>query len=161
MTKKKELNVVDAGTGELTTVGVVTMSRAYVRNPFSRMRVVTLVGSDDCTDQTHAESVDVNSIIRKYKRTGELPHPRPGRVPQYADVTALQDGTLTEQLSRARDARAALAEARIKFAKDKTAKQKELLAEAAKIVKERDLAASTAKNSGVPATPVAGNGKPS
>ncbi|AZL82977.1 internal scaffolding protein [Apis mellifera associated microvirus 10] len=161
MTKKKEINVVDTGTGELSTIGVVTMSRAYVRNPFSRMRVVTDVGVEDATDQTHAESVDVNSIIRKYKRTGVLPPPRPGRVPQYADVTGLQDGTLTEQLQRAREARAAVAEARQRFAKDKQLKQKELLAEAAKIVKERDSAAATAKNSGIPATPVAENSKPS
>jgi hypothetical protein len=44
---------------------------------------------DGRTQQSMADACDVNSIIRTYDRTGQLP--ASGRQPSYADVTAFND----------------------------------------------------------------------
>lgn len=49
------------------------------------------------THQSHADSCDINKIIKQYDRTGVLPpaaHP-----PQYGDVSEL-GGDLTEQINK-------------------------------------------------------------
>lgn len=54
-------------------------------------------GTQSATDTSHGNHVDVNTIIARFARTGELPPAR--RAPQYGDVTALQ-GDLTESYSK-------------------------------------------------------------
>lgn len=85
-----------------------------VRHPFSRRRVQSKNEEPSMTHQSHAESCDINNIIRQFDRTGLLPPPR--RQGQYADVTALNKD-LTELYtdmenisSRIREAQAALAQ---------------------------------------------------
>lgn len=58
-----------------------------VRHPFSRMRVRTVNDEPSMTHQAHAESCDINNIIRQFDRTGLLPPAtRPAR---FADVSNL------------------------------------------------------------------------
>lgn len=59
-----------------------------IRSPYFRERMPQICGGESLTEQGHAESVDVNNIVRRFHRTGVLPpaaHP-----PVYADVTRLQ-----------------------------------------------------------------------
>lgn len=77
--------MIDPKTGEI--------SLPYVRNPFIRKRVQFSTAGDSKTHQSHREAVDVNNIIARYERTGQLPPAR--MAPQYADVTGLQ-GDLTD-----------------------------------------------------------------
>ena len=58
-----------------------------VRPQWYRERVVTLADGPSKTKQSHAESCDVNAIIRQYDRTGQLPAARVDAM--YGDVTAL------------------------------------------------------------------------
>jgi len=83
--------VVDVETGE---------TKFYIRRPLWRERVQHIVEGESLTHQSHAESCDVNNIIRRYERTGELPPAR--RPPQYGDVTSLQ-GDLTERHEAAKE----------------------------------------------------------
>lgn len=83
--------VIDADTGE---------TKYYIRRPWTRERVQHTVVGESLTHQSHADSCDVNNIIRRYERTGELPLAR--RPPQYGDVTGLQ-GDLTERHQAAQE----------------------------------------------------------
>lgn len=59
-----------------------------VRKPYSRTRIYTPIEGESMTHESHAESCDINNIIRQFDRTGVLPPPT--RQPYYGDVTALQ-----------------------------------------------------------------------
>lgn len=67
-----------------------------VRKPWHSQRLKTVVEGDSMTQQSHAASCDINTIVGQFTRTGFLPPGRDGE-PQYADVTGLQ-GDLTEKL---------------------------------------------------------------
>jgi hypothetical protein len=79
--------------------GVLSFVRR-VREPFSRERLHTEIVGESRTHQSHRESCDVNWIISRYERTGELPRVKRDGV--YADVSAL-GGDLMEQAIRAQD----------------------------------------------------------
>lgn len=71
------------------------------RQWFDRERLPAKLYGESKTHQSHAEACDVNKIIRKYERTGELP---PGRMePQYADVTSLQNADFGTLLQKSRE----------------------------------------------------------
>lgn len=79
--------ILDPKTGEVLSLLPI------IRNPYTRVRVQYQTLGESKTHQSHREAVDVNNIIARYERTGQLP---PARVaPQYADVTGLQ-GDLTD-----------------------------------------------------------------
>lgn len=69
------------------------------RHPMSRIAVeVFFDPQDDMTHQAHAESCDVNTIIRQFDRTGVLPPVK--KQPRYGDVSNL-NRDLTELLEEA------------------------------------------------------------
>lgn len=76
------------------------MTTIPIRNPYERHRHYTHVYGESRTHQSHAESCDINNIIKRFDNTGELPPAT--REPQYADVTALQ-GDLTERINQSRE----------------------------------------------------------
>lgn len=71
-----------------------------VRSPYDRHRHITHIYGESLTHQSHAESCDINNIIRRFDNTGILPPST--REPQYADVTGLQ-GDLTERINESRE----------------------------------------------------------
>lgn len=79
--------------------GVISFERR-LREQHVRERFRTDVIGESRTHQSHAQSCDVNWIISRYERTGELPRTKHDGV--YADVSAL-GGDLMEQALRARD----------------------------------------------------------
>lgn len=112
---------VDFTTGEIleeveARVAHILDSRRIFRHPFHRVSVRLPVNKPSMTHQAHAESCDINSIIRQFDRTGVLPPA--AHQPIYADVSDL-NRDLTELLSDssnvldtyARDLAAAQAEA--------------------------------------------------
>lgn len=58
-----------------------------VRNLHTRLRVQHIPEGESLTQQSFQDSVDINSIIARYDRTGVLPLPT--RPAQYADVSGL------------------------------------------------------------------------
>lgn len=70
----------------------------YIRRPFERVRTYTVIKGESMTQQSHAESCDINNIIRRFDNTGVLPPAK--HEAQYADVTSLQVD-LTEAYNRA------------------------------------------------------------
>ncbi len=66
-----------------------------VRLPWQRDRELTPGGGESTTDQSAAAETDVNAIVARFKRTGELPPAQKQGI--YTDVTHLQ-GDLTERL---------------------------------------------------------------
>lgn len=83
-------NDIDLETGEI---------RFFHRHPFSRERVQTQIIGESLTHQSHHDGCDVNQIMARYNRTGEMPDGRPG---QFADVSNLQ-GDLTTLVEKARE----------------------------------------------------------
>lgn len=73
-----------------------------IRGPFSRFRVRFNCVGESMTHQSHAESCDINRIIDRYDRTGQLPTGRVQGV--YDDVTSLQVD-LTDAVNRSREVR--------------------------------------------------------
>lgn len=67
-----------------------------------RTRVVTTIYGDSKVDASQGNDTDINKVVERFTRTGELPPPRPG---QYLDCTELQ-GDLTEMLEKARQVQA-------------------------------------------------------
>lgn len=65
----------------------------FVRHPMARVRVQTVIEGESMTHQAHAESCDINNIIRQFDRTGLLPPPT--RKAAYVDVSNLNKN-LTE-----------------------------------------------------------------
>lgn len=122
-TKKAKLNdiplsdlneEISARAGILASEMIKSPDDHVVRHPYSRMRVQAKNDEPSMTHQSHAESCDINNIIRQFDRTGLLPPPkRPG---QYADVSALNKdltelySDMEEISSRIRQAQEALAQ---------------------------------------------------
>lgn len=75
------------------------MTGCRIRDPYDRHRTVTVVPGDSMTQISHAEACDINFIVKRFARTGQLPPP--ARQPVYGDVTGLQ-GDLTERFEWAR-----------------------------------------------------------
>lgn len=65
------------------------VQRHVVRNAFDRERVVTKTPGKSLTEQHHARSCDINSIMAKYLKTGVIDHISKYE-PQYGDV-CMQD----------------------------------------------------------------------
>lgn len=82
------------------TKSTSTFTSPCVRHPFERVRTPTIIHGESMTHQSHADSCDINNIIRKFDRTGVLPPST--RPEQYADVTGLQ-GDLTERINSSRE----------------------------------------------------------
>lgn len=76
------------------------MEIVEVRTPFTRVRTITEITGESMTHQSHASSVDINNIIRRFDNTGVLPPPTGD--PVYADVTELQ-GDLTDRINMSRE----------------------------------------------------------
>lgn len=71
-----------------------------VRHPFERARVLSSVCGVSMTHQSHKDLCDINKIVKRFERTGELPPPT--REAQYADVSGLQ-GDLTDRINMSRE----------------------------------------------------------
>ena len=65
--------------------------RPYVRGPFTRDRVETVIGDDDLTHQSFKDECDITRIVETYARTGIVPGRR--MEPQYGECP---DTTLFE-----------------------------------------------------------------
>lgn len=63
------------------------MKKLKVRHPFERERSQVDCGGESRTQQSHKDSVDVNKIIARFDRTGQLPPARSDG--QYGDVSGL------------------------------------------------------------------------
>lgn len=74
------------------------MKAPKIRKHWDRLEVKTEIEGTSKTDQSQKQVVDVNAIIRRYDRTGQLPVPREGA--SYGDTT-LFAGSLQERLIRA------------------------------------------------------------
>lgn len=98
-----------------------------VRRPWERERLSIKIEGPSRTHQAHKDLVDVNNIVRRYERTGQLP---PGRQGQYGDVTALQ-GDLTERVNHAREVQ--------KVAGEHVTKKRRAAAQALEEKKQRDI----------------------
>lgn len=86
---------------------------------YNRRRVVTPVG-ESVTDTSFGNDTDVNNIVARFKRTGEMPEPT--QEPCYQDVTGLQ-GDLTELLAKAEEVREHLEALQQHEAAEKAAKE--------------------------------------
>lgn len=80
------------------------------RDRKSYMRLATKpthpsAGTTSRTQDSHADQTNVNDIVARFARTGEMPVGK--GTPQYGDVTSLQ-GDLTEQINQANEDIAAL-----------------------------------------------------
>lgn len=76
-------------------------NRPTIRKPWERQRVITPVGETSCTDTSFGNDTDINNIVARFARTGQMPPPQ--KEPKYADVTGLQ-GDLTEMLQKGKEA---------------------------------------------------------
>lgn len=67
-------------------------------------RVVTITNEQSLTDQSQKKACDINEIVRRYKKTGQLTHTTE-RQPLYQDVSKIPDliGAL-EQVTKAQEA---------------------------------------------------------
>lgn len=73
-----------------------------LRKPFHRTRSqLSFEGRESKTDTSFGNDTDVNNIVARFARTGQLPPPQ-GQ-PQYADVTGLQQD-LTTIIQKGKDA---------------------------------------------------------
>lgn len=70
-----------------TIIDAQTKNPMFIRHPLSRVRYHTHTDGVSMTHQSHAESCDINNIIRQFDRTGILPPPR--KQGQFADVSNL------------------------------------------------------------------------
>lgn len=71
-----------------------------VRRPWERTRVSFTCEGESKTQQSHRDSVDVNAIVARFDRTGQLP---PGRIdPQYGDVSDM-NRPYAELIEQSRD----------------------------------------------------------
>jgi len=65
-----------------------------IRSPYSRLRVTSDTIGETMTEQSHAEASDINYIVRRFQRTGQLPPAKPGIGASYMDCTVLSGGLL-------------------------------------------------------------------
>lgn len=127
----KKTAVIDLDTGDCIDFG----DHPVVRPTWYRRRLMKFFPEVTRTQQHHRDLTDINNIVSRYARTGEMPPAK--QAPQYADVTALQ-GDLSEVAQRSReviDNAAAYQRTRSKAAKDH--KEKSIKAEAEKQLREQ------------------------
>lgn len=159
MVKKPKTRAVDRVTGEVTEE---QLDLPFVRHPLARPKHVTPFEGESMTHQGHAESCDINRIMKQYSRSGDLPPPDPRRLPQYGDVTELQAKDLTQHIEESRAAQKVLASAQDKKRKKDAEETKKLIEEAKaarKLAENADKAAAASSGGALaptPATPTAG-----
>lgn len=71
-----------------------------VRNRFQRVRVYRRLDQKSMTVQSEKDPSDVNVIVARFQRTGEMPPNPRGQEPQYVDCTPYQED-ITEAHNRA------------------------------------------------------------
>jgi len=74
--------------------------KRHVRAPYERLRVSSVPVGESMTSQSDKDAADINSIIARFKRTGDLPLAREGG--QSSDVTDLQSFQTSELIVRSR-----------------------------------------------------------
>lgn len=109
------------------------------KSPYDRQRVISVIHGESMTHQDHAESCNINVIVNQFARTGIIPPDPRGRVPQYGDVSHLNED-LTSLINTARDGNLARAEI---LSKREAAKAKQLAAEKAELEQLRREKAAT------------------
>lgn len=67
------------------------MKKPKARNWYERHRTYTIIQGVSRTTQSHKDETDVNNIVKRFQRTGELPPNPRGLEGQYVDVTGLQE----------------------------------------------------------------------
>lgn len=77
-----------------------------------RERFITPVPGDSRTQQSHADSTDINTIVNRYQRTGELPPNPRGIEGRFMDCEPLQKDLTTAY----NDAKSATDRARSEYA---------------------------------------------
>lgn len=65
----------------------------------NRLRIMTAIAGPSRTVQSHAASTDINAIVDRYTRTGDLPIRK--QSPQYGDATPYQGKDLAEAFNDA------------------------------------------------------------
>ena len=93
-----------------------------IRKPYDRVRSPANISSDSVTVKDAGNDTDINHIVARFKRTGEMPVGH-GTPPQYGDVTALQ-GDLTEIIQKGREAEKELEQLQIQQDADQAEKLK-------------------------------------
>lgn len=73
----------------------------FVRPSYFRESLKTVIEGESKTQQSHKNSVDVNTIVKKFDRTGVMPPAL--REPQYGDVSDL-NADYGELIERSREA---------------------------------------------------------
>lgn len=76
------------------------MKTPEIRKPYYRARVQTESGGESVTDKSFGNDTNVNNIVARFARTGEMPTVGPEG--QFADVTRLQ-GDLSQMICEAKD----------------------------------------------------------
>lgn len=93
----KKTALVDTDTGDIIDFG----DKPFVRRPWHRSRHGFECEGESKTQQYHKDLTDINNIVNRYQRTGELP---PAKIQgQYGDVTSLQ-GDLGERIIASKEA---------------------------------------------------------
>lgn len=69
--------------------GLVLDASVFVRYPYHRVSVKVDVGGEDLTEKSHKDACCINRIMRAVDRHGVLPPDPRGRVPNYGDVSHL------------------------------------------------------------------------
>ena len=78
---------------------------APAKGPFDRVRQIARIPTESQTDTSFGNDTDVNKIVARFARTGEIPEVGNQN---FADVTGLQ-GDLTDLMEKTREARENLA----------------------------------------------------
>lgn len=116
-----------------------------------RCRVFTHIDGESLTHESFKEECDINGIVNRYARTGELPDS--GRTGAYADCSGLQ-GDLTQRISESRSVVSKVETAK----KAKREKQQFDLEDAIRQRVEEEIAARQGGNAPAPGeAPVSGS----
>lgn len=75
------------------------MTYSKPRLYYQRVRTPSIIKGESRTHQSHKDETDVNTIVARYQRTGELPPNPRGLEPTFEDVTGLQQD-LTEAYNK-------------------------------------------------------------
>lgn len=78
----------------------VTTEKPLPRSPNSRTRYITTVEGPSATDTSHGNDTDINKIVARFDRTGQLPDGKNNG--QYVDCTPF-NRDLTDLLDHAQD----------------------------------------------------------
>lgn len=81
----------------------VTTEKPLPRSPNSRTRYITTVEGKSATDTSHGNDTDINKIVARFDRTGQLPQGKDNG--QYVDCTPF-NRELSELLEHASDIQA-------------------------------------------------------